>query len=115
MPEMQRETNKAATPEPQAGLNEPRDRKRARLASNMRRAREAANLTISEASHLTGISRPALSRYLSGARVADAITLASFAEACGTSCDELLNVRAPDVDDDPLWDFEEGEETLFGK
>ena len=61
------------------------------LAANMRQARLRSELSIAQIARLAGVSRPAMSRYLSGERCPDAITLKRFADITGLSPDELLS------------------------
>lgn len=60
------------------------------LARRMIRAIKAAGLSEQEAARLSGVSYATMNHYLNGKYAPDAITLAWFAAACGTTVARLI-------------------------
>ena len=71
-------------------VEEAREHAQLVLARRMIRAIKAAGLSEQEAARLSGVSYATMKHYLNGRYAPDAITLAWFAAACGTTVARLI-------------------------
>lgn len=82
-------------------VDEAREHAQLVLARRMIRAIKAAGISEQEAARLSGVSYATMNHYLNGRYAPDAITLAWFAAACGTTVARLIggaeNPSAPSL------------------